>query len=159
MGAQASSKSFFKPKHGQIDFSKSRWAPVVNCVVCFRKKILIVQRSRALRYYPGLWNGISGFLDDRKSLEEKALEELSEEVGLEKNQIVSFRRGEIFDQDAPRYSKTWIVHPVLVKVKTDEVRLDPEAQRYRWVSLTEARRLELVPGFDKVLKNLSHWIL
>lgn len=51
----------FKPKQGQVDYSKARWAPVINCVVKCDDRILIVERSKDLNFYPEYWNGTSGF--------------------------------------------------------------------------------------------------
>lgn len=147
-------EKIFKAKPGQIDFTHIRWAPVINCVVKYKNKILLVQRSADLRLYPGYWNGISGFLDDKKSLDEKIYQELNEELGLLKKNVLSIKLGEIFDQDEPRYEKTWIVHPVLVIVNTDKVKLDWEAQDYRWIIPKETRKLKLLPGFDQVLVTL-----
>lgn len=145
----------FKPKLGQVDFRKVRWAPVVNSVLQYRGKVLVVQRNPKMRLYPGYWNGISGFLDDNKSLEEKVQQELKEEVGITKNQILSIRLGTVFDQEEPKYKKTWIVHPVLVKINTDQVTLDWEATNYQWIKPAEAIKLDLLPGFDQVLKMLK----
>lgn len=145
----------FKSKLGQVDFTNVRWAPVVNCVVRFRGKILIVQRSKELNFYPGVWNGVSGFLDDRKSLKEKVEEELREELGIPKNKIKKITLGEVFNQDEPKYKKTWIVHPVLVDVTTDKVKLDWEAKNLQWVTLREAKKKKLMPGFGKVLENVE----
>ena len=61
----------FQPKPGQIDYTNIKWAPVINCVVKHGDKILIVKRSPDLKFYPGWWNGLGGFLDDDKELEEK----------------------------------------------------------------------------------------
>lgn len=144
----------FVPKPGQVDYTAARWAPVVNCVVMYQGRLLLVQRSPKMRLYPGYWNGISGFLDSQASLRGKVLEELSEELGLAKNRVKTVRLGQVFDQEAPEYRKTWIVHPVLVEVKTNKVTLDWEARRCRWVSLKEARKLKLLPGFDRVLDAL-----
>jgi 8-oxo-dGTP pyrophosphatase MutT (NUDIX family) len=147
----------FVPKPGQIDFTHARWAPVVVCAVQHGEKILVVKRSAELNFYPNLWNGIGGFLDDHKSLEEKVYEEFSEELGLEKEAIESIFLGEIFDMDDPELKKTWVIHPILVKVSTDQVKLDWEAQEYKWVSIEEARSMDLLPSFhvvlDKVFKN------
>jgi isopentenyldiphosphate isomerase len=121
----------------------------------YRGKMLLVQRSPSLRLYPGYWNGISGFLDDQKSLREKVFEELREELGIKKSEIISIHPGEVFDQDEPKYKKTWIVHPVLVHVKTDHVSLDWEAQKYQWVTLREAEKLKLLPGFNIVLQKIK----
>ncbi|MFA6145809.1 MAG: NUDIX domain-containing protein [Patescibacteria group bacterium] len=148
----------FKPKPGQIDYTKARWAPVINCVIKYKNKFLLVQRSEKLNFYPGYWNGISGFLDDNKTLAEKVEEELREELGINKKDILQIRLGEVFDQDEPKYRKTWIVHPVLVKVKIDKIKLDWEARNYKWVDLQEVNKLKLLPGFNMVLEKLSPWL-
>lgn len=148
----------FKPKPGQVDFTDARWAPVMNCVLKYRGKILIVQRSKELNFYPEYWNGVSGFLDDQKSLKQKIQEELKEELGISKNKIEKIQLGEIFDQEEKKYKKTWIVHPILVEVVTDKIKLDWEAKNYRWVKLSEIRGLKLLPGFSEVLEKLKKWI-
>lgn len=146
----------FIPKAGQTDFSNIRWAPVINCVVQFGDKILLVKRSEKLNHYPGYWNGISGYLDDDSSLEEKVREELSEEAGITPDQIESIELGQIFDQEEPKYNKTWIVHPVLVKVKTDQVKTDWEADDHRWITRDEVKELNLLPGFEDVVKAVGN---
>lgn len=145
----------FKSRPGQTDFTNIRWAPVINCVLKYKDKILLVKRSGKLKLYPGYWNGISGFLDDDKSLEEKVYEEIKEETGLKKEQIISIHLGQILELDSHTYKKTWIVHPVLVEVNTDKLLLDWEAEDHRWVRPEEARKLNLLSGFDQVLKALS----
>jgi len=139
-----------------MDFTNARWAPVVNCVVKYNDKILVVKRSESLNLYPGYYNGISGFLDDRKSLKEKVLEELNEELGIDSTQVESIKQGEIFDQEAPEYKKTWIVHPVLVKVKTNKIKLDWEASEYKWVNTDDIKNLKLLPGFNLVLERVNN---
>jgi ADP-ribose pyrophosphatase YjhB (NUDIX family) len=145
-------KSKLKP--GQIDYTNIRRAPVIDCVVKYKDKILIVQRNSKINFYPDYWNGISGFLDDEKSVGQKAKDELKEETGLEEKYIVDIVEGEIFEQDEPEYDKIWIVHPVLVEVKTDKIKLDWEAQDFRWIDPKEVDNYKLVPGFDKVLRTL-----
>ena len=148
----------FKPKPGQIDYTKARWAPVINCVLKHKDKILVVQRSNELNFYPGYWNGISGFLDDKRNLEQKVKDELKEELGIASKSVRKIRLGEIFHQKEAKYKKTWIVHPVLVEVSTEKVKLDWEAKNYKWIKLGEAKRLKLLPGFDRVLEKLSAWV-
>ncbi len=144
----------FVPKPGQTDFTNARWVPVVNCVVKCGDLILIVRRSSGVRIYPGSWNGIGGYLDDDKSLEEKVHEELFEELGIVASDVVSIKLGEIFDLEDSKYGKTFVMHPILVEAKTDKVTLDWEADEFRWVTVEEARKTqELVPGFRKVLDS------
>jgi isopentenyldiphosphate isomerase len=148
----------FKPRPDQIDYRKARWAPVINCVIRYRGKILVVRRSRSLNFYPGYWNGISGFLDDAKGLIEKVREELWKEIGLPPRAILKIQLGEIFHQEEPKYKKTWIVHPVLVSVTSPQVKLDWEAEDYRWVRISETHTMRLLPGFADVLKKLRPWL-
>lgn len=143
----------FVPRPGQVDFTNVRWAPVINCVVMHEDKILLVQRNASMRLYPSYWNGISGFLDDHKSLEQKVHEELREELGVSKKQIESIKLAKILNQEAPKYKKTWIVHPVLVKISTDKIKTDWEAQNYKWLSPKEAKKLDLMPGFAETLSE------
>lgn len=144
----------FKPRKGQTDFTNIRWAPVLHCTLEYKGKILVVQRAPGMRLHPGLWHGVAGFLDDSKSLEEKIHEELIEELGLKKSSIISMKRGQIFDIEAPEYKKTFIVHPVRVKVNTDKIKLNWEAQAFKWVTPAEAKKLKLMPGFNLVLRAL-----
>ena len=143
----------FKPKKGQVDFTHARYAPVVNSVVTDGKKVLLVKRSDEMRLYPGYWNGISGFLDDKKSLEEKVREELWQELGIRTADVLEITPGRPFLQEAPQYSKTWIVVPVLANVKPTGYKLNWEAQEASWFTASEIKKLKLLPGFDNVIKQ------
>lgn len=151
-------KDKFVPKKDQIDYSHARWAPVVNCVVRSGKKILIVKRSGKLRYFPGYWNGISGYLDDQLSLREKVEEELAEEIGIKSSGIARITSGPIFDFESKEYGKIWITHPILVDLKKGSIKLNWEASEYRWVLPERAFSFKLVPGFHQVLVNLWQWL-
>lgn len=142
----------FKPKPRQVDFTKARWAPVINCAVRYKDKILIVKRSKKLRLYPGYWNGISGFLDDQQSLEQKVKNELKEEAGIQPKDITKIKQREIFNQEEPKYKKTWIVHPVLVEVRTDKIKLDWEAEGYKWITADKVKSFKLLPEMS-LIKN------
>lgn len=144
----------FEPKEGQVDFSNARYCPVINCVVEHEGKLLLVKRSKGLRLYPGYWNGISGFLDDDKSIEDKVKEELIEELGLKADQIQSIKQGPVLVQEDTSINKTWIVFPIHVLISTDKFKLDQEASEAKWLTLEEARKQKLLPGFDEVLDTI-----
>jgi ADP-ribose pyrophosphatase YjhB (NUDIX family) len=147
----------FVPQKDQVDYSNARWVPVVNSVVTCNEKIVLVERNAKMNFYPGYWNGISDFLDDTRSLEEKVIDEITEELGVEEVQIQSIQLCDIFDQEEPGYGKTWIVHAVLVKITTEKITLDWEAKKYEWVEQSEIFNYKLLPGFNRVLKaTLSH---
>lgn len=145
----------FEPKPGQVDYTNVRFAPVIDCVVRYGDKILLVRRSSELRIYPNLWTGVAGFLDDAKTLRQKVEEELVEEVGVESSHVINLKPGAIFEVEEPEYNKTWIVHPVLVEIDTDQIKLDWESQDYRWLTPIEARTYPIVPSFGKVLDALD----
>lgn len=128
---------------------------MINCVLRHKGKVLVVQRSRDVNFYPGYWNGIAGFLDDKRGLKKKIEDELKEEIGIRKKDIIKIQFGEIHHQEAPKYKKTWIVHPVLVDVKTDKVNLDWEAQNHKWIKPSEVKKLKLLPGFEVVSEKLK----
>ena len=96
----------FVPRKNQVDYTNIRYCPVNNCVLRYKDKILLVQRSKDLRLYPGYWNGVSGFLDDDKSVKEKVYEELKDEVGITPSNVVSIKRGNVLVQESEKYKKT-----------------------------------------------------
>ena len=143
----------FVPEPGQTDYTDIRYAPVVNSVVIHGGKVLLAQRSPDMRLYPSYWNGISGFLDDMRSVEDKVAQELYEEIGLGADDIESIERGTVFLQEAPEYKKTWIVVPALVRVNRVEFNLNWETKRAEWFAPDEVLGLNLLPGFDEVIKQ------
>lgn len=147
----------FKPAPGQTDYTHARWAPVINCVLKCGNKILLIQRSKKLHFYPGCWNGVSGFLDDQQSLIQKVKSEIKEETGIAGHHIKKITPGAIFHEESKKYKKTWIVHPVLVDVDTEVVKLDWEGATYAWMTPREARIYSFGANFDQVLKNLGLW--
>jgi ADP-ribose pyrophosphatase YjhB (NUDIX family) len=152
------SQKKFVPKPGQVDYTNIRYAPAISCIVRFRDKILLVKRNSKMRLYPGRWAGITGFLDDNQDLEAKVKEELKEETGIGEENISSIQLGRIFHDHDPDYNKTWILHSILVKVKTDEVKLNWEAEEYVWATLEELSKFNTVPGFDRVLVGITRFM-
>ncbi len=143
----------FISKPGQVDFTNVRYCPVINIVVTYAGQILLVQRSQQLRLYPHYWNGVSGFLDDSKRIEDKVYEELAEELGIAKQDVSSIKRGQVLLQEAPKYHKTWLVVPVLAEVKTENFQLNWEAQHAQWFTPSELKTLKLLPGFSEVYRQ------
>ncbi len=141
----------FVPRPGQVDYTHNRYAPVLNAVVACRGKVLLLQRSSGMRSYPNHWCGVSGYLDDDRPVEDKARQEMLEEVGITTDEILSMQRGTVLLQEAPEYRKSWLVVPVLVRVRDRRYRLDWESRAAGWFSMDEATNLPLLPGFDAVL--------
>jgi 8-oxo-dGTP pyrophosphatase MutT (NUDIX family) len=141
----------FIPKSGQVDFTNIRWCPVVNCICFYGEEFLLLKRSATMRLYPGYYNGVAGFTDDHKSLYEKVFEELEEEVGLARADIISTELRGVFTQDAPEIGKTWVVHAVKVELAHSNIVTDWESESYIWTNKTEVQKLNILPGLPQVL--------
>ena len=148
----------FVPRPRQVDYAHIRYAPVLNAVVVCRGKVLLLQRSSGMRICPNSWCGISGYLDDDRSVEDKSRQEMLEEVGISAERILNMRRGTVLLQEAPEYGKSWLVVPVLVHVRGSRYRLDWESQAAGWFSMVEALSLPLLPGFDAVITQYRNVI-
>ena len=104
-----------------------------------------------MRLYPNYWNGVSGFLDDAQDIEDKVREELREELGIAADDLLELTRGTPLLQEAPQYNKTWLVMPMLAKVRHVTFQLDWEAQHAQWYTPQDIMALDLLPGFKYVV--------
>jgi hypothetical protein len=68
------------------------------------------------------------------------------------------QRGAVLLQEAPDHGKTWLVVPVLVRVRDQRYRLDWESQAAGWFSMTEAMSLPLLPGVEAVIAQYRNVI-
>lgn len=145
--------TIFTPKLGQMDFTRARYCPVMNCVLINNGQVLIVKRGEGVGWYKGKWNGIGGFLDDNKSIREKVEEELSEELSIPRSAIREIYVGEIFLDDIKEQKKTWIIVPLRVEVNTRDITLDNEATEHRWVDPKDVKDFDIIPSFERVLDH------
>ncbi len=142
----------------KVDYTNIHWAPIIHCIIKYNDKILLIQRAETLDY-PFYWSGVSGFLDDQKSLQSKAKEELREEVGVTFKQIKSMHMGEIFHKKTSAFKKTWIVHPILVELYSNKIQLNPqECHNFRWVQLININKFRLLPGCKETIKRILEYV-
>lgn len=142
---------------GRIDYSGSDKAPVIICFVKHKDEILLLKRSDKVRAYQGLWNGVGGYIDEVKSIEDKAREELNEELGLSNDIISQIKTASHYEFFDKAIGKTWIIFPVLVKVKEKlEIKLDWEHTEYKWIKPEDLRNYKTVPELDKALKVINN---
>jgi isopentenyldiphosphate isomerase len=140
---------------GRIDYSSSETAPVITVFVSYGNKILLLKRSDRVSTYRGKWNTVAGYLDEMKPVKEKVLEELGEEVGIEERDISSIKIGDPYEFRDEKIGKTWIVAPVLVKLKkTPEIKLDWEHTDFVWIEPEDICRYDTVPNLDKSLMKV-----
>jgi NADH pyrophosphatase NudC (nudix superfamily) len=145
----------FVAKPGQIDYTNVRYCPVFNSVATYNDKILMLKRSSELRLYPGLWSGVSGFLDDHHSLEEKIAEEFYEELSVNAKDIALIQRGKVIVRESQKYNKTWIILTAHVTLKSDKIKLDWEAEKAEWFKHSDLAMLETVPGYLEIVDQFD----
>lgn len=137
---------------GRINYSHARVCPVVNCVVRCGEMVLLTRRGEDVIAYPNTVNGISGFIDEIKSLEDIVYQELSEEVGLSKLAVKELRIFPEIIQTDDDINREWHVHSALAIVDDMfEPKINWENKEAVWMTIKEANSQELMWGFREVL--------
>jgi 8-oxo-dGTP pyrophosphatase MutT (NUDIX family) len=83
-----------------------------------------------------------------------AVKEIRQEAGIDLDALELVRKGEPIEfsdiYDGRRYD--WIVYPFLFHIRAKElVRIDWEHEEYRWVTPSELKKFDTVPGLDEVV--------
>lgn len=136
------------------DYTHARSAPVIIIFVKYRDKFLLVKRSEKMLTYQGLWSCLAGFVDDDKSMEEKVVFELEEELGLKKDDVKEIKAGDTYlfvDKDLDR---EWIRHLFLVEITNPNIKLSWEHSELVWATAEEAKNYETTPGFGEDLEKI-----
>jgi len=120
---------------------------VVTCFLENKDKILLLCRSGQVGSYTQRWAGVSGYIEPGCSPLEQALQELSEEARLSKDDVKLLKEGlplEVIDETL---DKIWVVHPFRFQVDTPEkIQIDWEHSECRWIEPEEIRNYSTVPG-------------
>lgn len=139
---------------GRINYTDAKEAAVLTCFIEYQGKILLLKRSDQVGTYKGLWNSVAGYLDELKPLEDKVKEELKEELGILEQDIEEIKLGQIFEFTDESIDKTWIIHPVLVKLETEpNIKLDWEHTEYLWINPEEITSYQITPRLDESLRK------
>ncbi len=138
------------------DFTNAKVAPVLICFVCYKDKFLILKRSDKVLAYKNLWSTLAGFIDDEKSLDNKVVEEITEELGLDKKDIKEIIQGEVYTYKDKKLGRDWIRHLVIARIANPNIKLNWEHTDYKWITPDEIDRYQLTPGFDENLKRIKN---
>jgi 8-oxo-dGTP pyrophosphatase MutT (NUDIX family) len=117
-------------------------------------EVLLLRRSDRVSTYRGLWAGVSGYLETDSPLEQ-AYRELSEEVGLERDDVTLVAQAEPVTVSDESIDTRWTVHLFLFRTeRPDRVRLDWEHTASSWVKPAEIGEAATVPGLAEGLRRL-----
>lgn len=122
-----------------------------------KAEILLLKR-RATARWGGIWQGISGKIEDDEPAVVACLREIKEETGL------SIKRLYVLDYVNSFYNPAtdelflgpFFAGEVIAK---SAIKLSPEHTEYRWVTYAEAQKLVIWRGYHRALKSLREDIL
>ncbi len=138
----------------KIDYTHKYECKVVDVFVKHEDSFLLLKRGENVLAYKNMWCVVSGFLDDKKTPKQKALQELKEEVGLKKDaveKITNFREHVYVDDNINR---KWIITPVLIEVNKKQIKLNDENKEYAWLSAEDFMQKETVPGLKNIFTKI-----
>jgi translation initiation factor 2B subunit (eIF-2B alpha/beta/delta family)/8-oxo-dGTP pyrophosphatase MutT (NUDIX family) len=110
--------------------------------------VLVLRRADTASTYPGMWSGISGYLEDDDSLAQ-AYREIEEETGLGRGDAelrAAARPLRVTGPDARR----WLVYPFLFScLRPETVRLNEENAAAEWVDPQALSERPTVPALEE----------
>jgi 8-oxo-dGTP pyrophosphatase MutT (NUDIX family) len=120
-----------------------------------RPEVLLIRRA-AGRILPGLWQCVSGSIEDGERVTEAALRELREETGFDHDSIEAFYDLDLVNQF---HEPSWdaIVSAAVFAVRVlagTEPRLSHEHDGARWLPLDVAHREVVWPGYRTAIERI-----
>lgn len=118
-------------------------------------EILLVRRAPG-RILPGLWQCVSGSLEDGERVTEGALREVEEETGFGGEAILAFYDLDLVNQfHEPSVDAVMTSAVFAVRVApAAEVRLSHEHDGARWLPLDDAHREVIWPGYRTAIERI-----
>ena len=136
---------------GTVDLPGITERHVVTAILRNRGRVLLVHRSERVNSFPGVWSGISGYIEGRESDTHRAREEIREETGIRDARLIA--RGPIV---LTRHDDiVFAVHPFLFDSPTRRLLLNWENVEARWIRPGEVGDYAVVPRLSDVLASLQ----
>ena len=104
--------------------------------------------------YQGLWSCLAGFVDEEKTVEEKVVFEVEEELGLKREDIKEIKKGETYLFVDENLDREWIRHMYLVEITNPNIKLSWEHSELVWATPEEVASYETTPGLKEDLKKI-----
>lgn len=121
-------------------------------------KFLILKRSQKEKIYPGIWQVITGTMNDNETAIETALRETKEEIGLEPIKIWTIPYISQFFSVKTNTIHSAPVFGMLIK-ENDKIKLSDEHDNYLWLHLDLALEKLVLPSHREACKIFYEYIL
>ncbi|WP_148686252.1 NUDIX domain-containing protein [Candidatus Nitrosocosmicus hydrocola] len=149
--------TFISWKHNQdinirIDNqNKMKTSMIVTSILGNNNKILILNRSLSTKSMQNKWAGISGYMEPGEDLLSRALIEINEETKIDKHELIL---SDILEQISVQIKTdiNFLIQPFYFLSTTQNVILNWEHTKYRWINAIEIDMYEFVPRFEEILK-------
>ena len=124
-----------------------------------RLEILLIHRAPG-RVFPGLWQCVTGKLEDGETMIEGSLRELVEETGLGPAETELFGETDIANWFHEASSDQVVCEVVFAaRVRSDAmVRLSHEHDDLRWCSPADAHELVVWPAYHRAIEQIE-WLV
>ena len=137
-----------------LSLAKLEHIRVIHCIVLHKGKILLLQRSQMMRFYPGYWSGICGVVDDHIQMQDKVYKKVEEETGVKRSLIKIKKQAAPIEYAEKVYGKIWEIYPFLVEIEAAKMHFDWNCQDHVWLKQKEVFDYNTIPGFKEVLTAL-----
>jgi len=119
---------------------------VVTCFLEYDKKIPLLRRSERVGTYRGRWAGISGYIEEGNTPYQQALEEIKEEMGLDREDVKLIKEGQPLEVVDEQMGRKWVVYPFRFQVmEPGKIEMDWEHTELRWIAPEDIGKYETVP--------------
>jgi len=133
-------KKLPKFSDGRINYSKSNKCLVLTVFIIYNNKILLLKRSEKVGTYKNKWNTVTGYLDEKKPIYDKILDEILYES---------------FEFEDKKINKKWIIYPSKIELKNKpKIKLDWEHSKYKWIYPKDLLKYNIVPKLDLSLNKV-----
>ncbi|PIN94002.1 hypothetical protein COU54_00820 [Candidatus Pacearchaeota archaeon CG10_big_fil_rev_8_21_14_0_10_31_24] len=118
-----------------------------------KEKYLIAKRDSQKEFNPNEWEFISGFIEEKETVEKTILRELIEETNLKGQIIDSGESTSILDKDT-----RWIIIPYLIETNNEKFEINPsDHSEMLWVKAKSLKNYKGLISFIKIFEN-EGWI-
>ena len=126
----------------------------INVVENSNSELLLLKRSKASKFGPGLWGFSAGHIEPGESPEECALRELKEEIG------PVFNIEDLSSMDPVRDSYYGGIYEIFLfhrRWLDGDVTLNHEHTAYAWVRREEYKDYPVMDGIDEDIRYFNIW--
>src|SRR3989339_850112 len=121
---------------------------IASAIIKYKDKYLIGKRAANKKFYPNIWELISGFIEEKEPAEETILREIKEETKV-KAKLIKTADPYIIKVTNER----WIIIPFLLEAKDNSFKLNKkDHSELKWVSLDELSKINELKEDIKQLK-------